>query len=134
MVTRNRQAVEVFIAAFERGDSAAQAEMIHPDVVFCSPQSLPYGGEWCGLQGWQALRSAIADAWSELSLTIERVLGDERDDCFVVLAKFSARSRFNGQLYASEVMEKWQWCDGQLLRVEPFYWDTAAANQQLGSK
>lgn len=129
----HRRCIEQFIAAFERGDNAAQAALIHPEVVLRSPQSLPYGGEWHGLAGWQALRAAIAEVWSDLTLTIERVLGDGQDDCFVVLAQLSARSRHSGQPYHCQVMEKWLWRAGQLVLVEPFYWDTAAVNKLLRS-
>jgi hypothetical protein len=30
-------------------------------------------------------------------------------------------------------MEKWLWRAGQLVLVEPFYWDTAAVNKLLRS-
>ncbi|MBR9909327.1 MAG: nuclear transport factor 2 family protein [Gammaproteobacteria bacterium] len=129
----NRQRVAQFITAFEQGQVELQRSLVHPEVVFHSPESLPYGGEWHGLDGWQRMKQAIAVVWSELDLKIRRVVGAEDDDCFVIIADLKARSRQTGQVYAAEVMEKWLWRDGLLVLVRPYYWDTARVNQVIGA-
>lgn len=129
----NRQRVEQFIAAFKQGETEVQHSLVHPNIIFHSPESLPYGGLWYGIDGWQKMKHAIASAWSELELTIQQVVGSENDDCFVIIADLKARSRKTGEIYEAEVMEKWVWQDGLLTLVRPYYWDTARVNQILGN-
>jgi len=129
----NRQRVERFIAAFDQGQVAVQRALMHPDVIFHSPESLPYGGQWHGLDGWQALKKAISEVWSELYLKIHHVAGAQDDAYFVILAELRARSRRTNDIYESPVMEKWVWRDGLLALVQPYYWDTARAKQILGT-
>lgn len=121
----NRQRVLQFIDAFERGDRALQLTLVDPDVVFHSPESLPYGGKWCGIAGWQEMKAAIARVWSDLSLTISSVIGAEDSDCFAIIATLKVTAADSGKSYQSEVMEQWHWRDGLLVYVRPYYWDTA---------
>ncbi len=129
----NGQRLEQFIAAFEEGNVERQRSLIHPDVIFHSPESLPYGGQWHGPEGWQAMKKAISVVWSELDLKIRHVVGAQDADCFVIIADLSARSRHTNQVYESEVMEKWMWRDGLLALVQPYYWDTARVKQVIGA-
>ena len=94
---------------------------------------MPYGGQWHGLDGWQELKKAINDVWSELELKIRHVAGSPDDTCFVILAELRARSRSTNDVYASPVMEKWGWRDGLLALVQPYYWDTARVKQIIGA-
>ena len=128
----NRQRVERFIDAFLSGDSAAQQSLVHPDVVFHSPESLPYGGQWHGHDGWRAMKKAIAEVWSELKLTITRVIGADHDECFAVIATLQVTARATGARYEAEVMEQWHWQDGLLVYVRPYYWDTARVLEVTG--
>jgi len=129
----NRQRVEHFIAAFEQGQVAMQRSLMHPDVIFYSPESLPYGGQWRGVDGWQKLKKAINEVWSELELKISGVVGSPDDTCFVIFADLRARSRSTNDVYVSSVMEKWVWRDGLLALVQPYYWDTARVKQIIGA-
>lgn len=129
----NRQRVDQFIAAFEQGETEVQYSLVHQNIVFHSPESLPYGGKWHGIDGWQKMKQAIVAVWSELDLTIRQVIGAENDDCFIIIADLKARSRETGNTYEAEVMEKWVWQDGLLTLVRPYYWDTAKVNQILGN-
>lgn len=129
----NRQRVEQFIEAFKQGKVEVQHSLVHPDVIFHSPESLPYGGMWHGIDGWKNMKQAIGEVWSELELTIRHLVGADNDDCFIVIADLKARSRKTGNIYESEVMEKWLWRDGLLTLVRPYYWDTAKVNQIVGN-
>ena len=128
----NGQRLRRFIDAFERGDAAEQVSLVHTDVVFYSPESLPYGGKWYGHAGWQNMKRGIAEVWSELSLKITRVIGEDHSDLFVVVADLSAQSRKTGKLYDCEVMEQWHWRDGLLIMVKPYYWDTRRVAEIIG--
>jgi hypothetical protein len=127
----NGQRLAQFIAAFEQGNVERQRSLIHPDAIFHSPESLPYGGQWHGTAGWQAMKKAISAVWSELDLKIRHVVGAQDAECFVVIADLIARSRHTNLVYESEVMEKWIWRDGLLALVQPYYWDTARVKQVI---
>jgi hypothetical protein len=53
---------------FLRSDSGTADLLItafDPDVVIHEPASLPYPGDWCGLEGVTALFRAVRETWSD---------------------------------------------------------------------
>jgi hypothetical protein len=61
-------AVELRFLQQDKADLDLLATAFHPDVVVHEPASLPYAGDWCGLDGIERLFRAMRATWSELSV------------------------------------------------------------------
>ena len=59
-------AVERRFLRSDSGTAGLLATAFHPDVVIHEPASLPYPGDWCGLEGVTALFRAMRETWSDI--------------------------------------------------------------------
>jgi uncharacterized protein len=130
-------ALRRFYAAEERyvasggEDFAAVAEILHPDVVVVSAASLPYGGEWRGIEQFRRFMEAFGAAWDELEVE-DPAFVEFGDDTVIVLLTMKARSRDTGEAIHAPLCQINRFRDGLLAEVRPFYWDTAETNRVLG--
>jgi hypothetical protein len=59
-------------------DQHILAEAFHPEVVVHEPGSLPYAGDWVGLDGAASLMRAMNDARAEMAVDGLEVHGDSK--------------------------------------------------------
>jgi uncharacterized protein len=120
---KHRKFCERFVAALAAGDFDTMGTMLHPDFVVVEADGLPYAGIYRGLDGWRALSRAVVETWAGFSIRPIAFLG-ETSNTFVVRFAISGRSRKTGNAFETTVLELWQFRDGLLAAIDPYYWDT----------
>ena len=104
-------------------DLALLATAFHPDVVVHEPRSLPYAGDWTGLEGVGALFHRMRSVWSGLSVEgLEAV----RDGGTVFMTcTLHLTSRETGKTITQPFAEVLRFKECRLVEGTPFYYDTA---------
>lgn len=132
---------DVLIAAMERfytaeggfftgaHDFGPVADLLHRDVVVFEPDSLPYGGEWRGHDGFERLLSAMQETWSSISAQDAHYVVD--GETVIVLVTMVAEAAGTKRIARNAISELVRFRDGLISEVRPFYWDTAAVNRAL---
>lgn len=99
------------------------SRFIADDCVVHEAESLPYGGEWIGPQGFYDLMNEIKSTWENFAFTFETVLSNNVDQIYY-------RGRISGNTphgrFDMPVLEHWQFCDGKAVEILPVYFDTAS--------
>jgi ketosteroid isomerase-like protein len=118
-------------AAVEERDERRLAELYHPQVEFCWPPSLPYGGSVRGAAALQAGdRTGFDQAWDPLQPTWHerrmdpRVVAATGQDVVVLWHQRGLRP--DGQRLDMEVLGLYGVRDGKFARAQMFYFDTTA--------
>lgn len=114
-----------FLAAMHAGDRERMGAMMHPDFLIEEAASLPYAGQYRGLEGWLALCKAVIATWKSFSLDFIEFAG-ESDDGLVIRFRLRGVSRKTGRPIDSSVLEFWTFRDGKLVSIAPYYFDTHA--------
>lgn len=99
------------------------SKFIAEDCVLHEADSLPYGGEWIGPQGFYDLMNIIKSTWEGFTFTFETVLTNNVD-------LISYRGRISGRTphgrFDMPVVEYWRFRDGKAIDILPVYFDTAS--------
>lgn len=119
----NKQLVDDFLDASRRGDTQRMAALLHSDFCVYEADSLPYAGEHRGLEGFLALVKRVFTSFRDTRVDIRQMLAE--GDTVVVLATLSGRSKHNGEAFQVPVNEVWEFAEGRILRITPYYFDTA---------
>lgn len=127
--------LERFVAAevdyFASGDDEFPAEeLLDPEFVLFEPESMPYGGEWHGPDGFRRFLRVMDETWSTMGPQGPLTL-IEHGDTVVVLATLHAITRATQRLVQPPVCQIVRVRDGRLLEARMFYWDTAAITRAL---
>ena len=69
----NAAVVEAAYEAFGRGDIEAVLGMLDPDVEWSTPQTVPHGGTFKGVDGVLSFFQGLGAVWDGLSLDVESV-------------------------------------------------------------
>ncbi|MGK5643066.1 nuclear transport factor 2 family protein [Streptomyces sp. URMC 126] len=111
------------------GPGAASFDLLAPyfadDVVLHQADSLPYGGTWHRHEGMARFFLAMSLAWERFDIHDQRFLGVD-GDTVVVYSRIRARARATGRELEFPIVQTIEVRDGRIVRVRPFYWDTAA--------
>jgi uncharacterized protein len=110
-------------------DFGPVAATLHPQIVMIQADSLPFGGQWHGHEGFQRWMQAFSEAWISARATDLRFF--EHDDTVVVLAQMQATARASGQSLRTPICHVVRIRHGLLMEFQMFYWDTAATNRAL---
>jgi ketosteroid isomerase-like protein len=110
-------------------DQHLLAEAFHPDIVVHEPGSLPYAGDWVGLDGAASLMRAMNDAWAEMALDGLEVHGD--GERVLLTCQLRMVARRTGQIVRQPFAERLHFEDGKLKEGTPFYFDTAEIAEAL---
>ncbi len=130
--TPSVEAVLAVFAAVEQRDNDALARVCQPDVEFCWPPSLPYGGTAQGLAGrgggwaayWDWLQPTAA--LRQLDPRVVAAAGQE----VVVLWRQRGLTPA-GESLDSQVLGLYRVRDGRLARGQMFYFDPASVSAFL---
>ncbi|MQA08716.1 MAG: nuclear transport factor 2 family protein [Pseudonocardiaceae bacterium] len=120
---------EVEYFAAEDADFPAE-EHLDPEFVLYEPESMPYGGEWHGRDGFRRFLKVMDQTWSQMGPLNPPAL-IEHGDTVVVLATLDARARGTERVIQPPVCQVVRVRNGLLLEARMFYWDTAAINNAL---
>ena|SRR5690242_9583727 len=110
-------------------DFGPVAAMLHPHVVMIQADSLPFGGQWHGREGFERWMQAFSRVWSSASTTDVRFI--EHDGTVVVIAEMKATARDRGESFRTPVCHIVRIRDGLLMEFRVFYWDTVAIKREL---
>ncbi|RWM21482.1 MAG: nuclear transport factor 2 family protein [Mesorhizobium sp.] len=99
------------------------ANASHAEVVVHEPQSLPYAGDWNGLNGIGALFRKMREIWSDV--TVEGLQAAQNDDMVFMSCTLSLTSRANGATIKQLFAEVLRFKDDRLIEGTPFYHDTS---------
>ena len=108
-------------------DFGPVAATLHPQIVMIQADSLPFGGQWHGRDGFETWMQAFGEAWSSVSATDLRFF--EQDDTVVVVAQMEATARASGQSFRAPICHVVRIRDGLLMEFRMFYWDTVVTNR-----
>jgi ketosteroid isomerase-like protein len=118
--------LKIFKAVQDRDDKS-MLDLCQPDVQFCWPRSLPYGGEFRG-------PNRPGPTWGETWIPLQpteaerqmhpRVVAASEDEVVVL---WNQRGLIpSGERFEGEVMGLYRLRDGKLARAQMFYFDTKA--------
>jgi ketosteroid isomerase-like protein len=128
MSASNRAVIERFLAAFAARDVAGQFACMHPDVEIVEPDSLPYGGTWRGHEGWRSLgRAILATFRLDPNPDGHVLIGAEDGEDFALKTRLVGTWKETGRPFDMRILEHWHVVGGQIVRIQPHYFDTATA-------
>lgn len=111
-------------------DFALIAETLDPEIVLHQAESLPYGGDWRGYDGFEAWLNRMGEAWSSVEAQDQRFI--EQGDTVVVLLTMKAKAKKGNQFFTTPVCQVVKVGDERILEWWIYYWDTVAVNSFLG--
>lgn len=116
------ETVQAIYAAVGRGDIAAAAARLSPDIVVRQSSGLPFAGNWHGRAGFTAMAAMIGEAWPGFAVSPELMLA--HDDTVLVLTRVTGASGALDQ----PMIERWRVLRGEAVECQPFYFDTSVAS------
>jgi len=87
------------------------------------PHSLPYAGDWNGLEGIASLFQTMHESWS--GVAVENLQAAQADDIVFMSCTLSLTARANGVTIKQPFAEVLRFRDGRLIEGTPFYYDTS---------
>ncbi|AZO78551.1 MULTISPECIES: nuclear transport factor 2 family protein [unclassified Bosea (in: a-proteobacteria)] len=117
-------AVELRFLQQDEADLGLLATAFHPDVVVHEPASLPYAGDWRGLDGIGHLFRTMRDTWSDLS--VDGLQAAKTGDTVFMTCSLHLTARGSGRTITQPFAEMLRFEGGRLIEGTPFYYDTAA--------
>ena len=106
------------------------AEVFHPDVVVHEPASLPYPGDWKGLEGVGSLFRNMREVWSDMR--VEGLTAAREGDTVFMACTLHMTCRTNGAAIKQPFAEVLRFQDERLIEGTPFYYDTGEIVSALG--
>jgi ketosteroid isomerase-like protein len=133
MTTAQVAVVKSFYDGLIRQDIAALESLLDVEsLVIKEAASLPYGGEYHGLQGFRSLLAKLTESWAAVSFAdFSYATGD---DLVVAMFLMHATARATRQKTSFRVIEIWRFSAGKVVAIEPYYWDTHALLDTLGRR
>lgn len=122
-------AVELRFLQQEEADLGLLATAFHPDVVVHEPASLPYAGDWRGLDGVGRLFRTMRETWSDLS--VDGLQAAKTGDTVFMTCSLRLTTRGSGKTIIQPFAEVLRFEGGRLIEGTPFYFDTAAIKAAL---
>lgn len=116
--------VEMSFLGSEAKDVGRLARAFHPEVTVHEPGSLPYAGDWHGLDGIGALFRRMSEIWSDVS--VSGLDAARSGDTVFMACKLRLVCRANGAVIEQPFAEALRFEDDLLIDGTPFYHDTAA--------
>jgi ketosteroid isomerase-like protein len=124
---KNIQTIRRIFQAVEQRDEKAMRDLCQPDVEFCWPDFLPYGGRFRGL-------AREGPSWGETWIPLQPTEAERRLDPRVIAATedevvvlWNQRGVSpSGDRFDGEVLGLYRVRQGKLARAQMFYFDASA--------
>ena len=123
MPSPNLAVAQRFIDAFEQEDHAAVAGLLHPDLVVHEAESLPYPGDYHGLDGFATLLKTLLRNY-ELKF-VSATLHDA-GDAVICEMTIQLTGRATGKTTEMPMIEVYRFTDNQISDIDVYYKDTKA--------
>ena len=105
--------------SFRRGDLEALLGTLAPTITWRCPEVLPQGGNYEGVDGAAEFFASVAEAWSEISVEVDAIVGD--GDRVVVLGRTSgAANAASGAHVEYQWAHAWRVRDGQVVSFDEY--------------
>lgn len=124
------KAEEIYFSS-EQNDFGIIADTLHPEIVLFQPESLPFGGEWRGHNGFEQWSKAMAEAWSYVRPR-DQVFFESGKDTIISLVTLDAEARTTKQKVRMPVCQVIRIRDDLPVEWRNFFWDTWKLNNILG--
>lgn len=112
-------------------DRDALLNTLHRDIVLYQPESLPYGGEWRGRDGFGRWLDAFVRTWAEVTPT-DPVIHACGEDVIVSTVTMRARACTTGTAIAMPICQVILFSDELPIEWRNFAWDTSKMLDALG--
>jgi ketosteroid isomerase-like protein len=118
--------VREFTTALGAGDVARCLELLSDELIFSEPESLPFGGEYLGKDGFkQVLRNVSREF--RVQLATPQISGC--DTYVAVRVHGTMTSRATGRRMDMQVVDLYELRDRKITRVDVFYKDPRALTE-----
>lgn len=128
MSQENVEVIRRLFEGVEGRDLDAYLTTCHPEVVIREPDSLPYGGEYRGLDGFERHAVRWLRTWGSLQPGDERKLNaifHDADDTVIVRWQLRARAPGTEAALDAPMVGVYRMHEGELVEAQMFYADTA---------
>ncbi|TAL01629.1 MAG: nuclear transport factor 2 family protein [Rhodospirillaceae bacterium] len=126
----NTKIVKKAAAALLSGDFEGFFADFAEDVEIHEPASLPYGGIYKGLAEAKRCTLAVFSSFENASVQVVEHIAS--NDSVILHAILSGVGRKTGKPFSVPVMEKYQFENGKIKMLQPFYFDTAYLREVIG--
>jgi uncharacterized protein len=120
-----------YSASSSAANRSALLSTLHHDIVLHQPESLPYGGEWHGHEGFGQWLDAFVQTWADITPT-DPVFHTCSDDVLVSTVTMHARARETGMVIVMPICQVIRFADDLPIEWRNFAWDTAKMLDALG--
>lgn len=117
------EVVERFTAALAAADLDSCLSLVSEQLVFSEAESLPFGGDHVGRQGFLDL---LADVSRDYRVRLEKPIVAEAGDRVLVRVRGTIAARQTGRQLSLEALDLYEVQAGLITRVDVFYRDSAA--------
>jgi uncharacterized protein len=127
-MSQNVETIRSLFGGVEERDLEAYLAAGHPEVVIHEPGSLPYGGEYRGLEGMRRHAAGWMRTWAALQPGDERKLNAafiDAGDHVAARWRLRARAPAGDEMLDMPMVGIYELRDGKLVRAQMFYSDTA---------
>lgn len=131
MLERMFQAELAFMGS-EPKDICILANAFHPDVVVHEPTSLPYAGDWIGLEGIAGLMQQMSREFSNVSVEDLNYSGSPAK--LYVSCTLHLTARATGISITQPFSQILRFENGLLVEGTPFYFDTVEIDAILNQR
>ncbi len=128
MSQENVETIRRLFWGVEERDLEAYTAVGHPEIVIREPGSLPYGGEFHGLEGMRRHAAGWMRTWAALQPGDERKLDAtfiDAGDHVVARWRLRARAPAGDKVLDMPMVGIYELRDGKLAGTQMFYSDTA---------
>jgi ketosteroid isomerase-like protein len=113
------------------GEVDRMEPLLAPGFYLIEAESLPYGGEYEGFQGFKSLLRKVAAFWNRTLVgEVERMIAD--GDWVIAVLRLRGRDPKTGERVSMSVCEVWECRDGKAVALWPYYWDTKRISDMAG--
>lgn len=127
-VTDNVELVRRAYAAFAAGDIPGVLDVLDPQVIWTTPDSVRFGGSYTGPQQVAQFFSALPENFAELTVAPETFV--DGGDTVVVIGTHGGRTQA-GTAFQSPFVHVWTWQAGKAISFSEIF-DTAPLLPDLG--
>jgi len=113
------------------GDFESIGRHVTDDFRILEADSLPFGGEYRGLEGWQSLYAHVLGMFDDPEVTLHDVTVGE--DHAIGIMTLSVTSKATGERGHFEICEVFELRDGKICGIKPYYFDTQIAVALAGA-
>ncbi|HLM72342.1 MAG TPA: nuclear transport factor 2 family protein [Polyangiaceae bacterium] len=128
-MSTNVDIVRSIYEAGAKGDLNGILPFLDPNVVIHEAASLPYGGEYHGIEGFSRLAAAVYSTWKSFEVDMTELL--DAGPTVVALIQLRVTMKESGQVVEMPLAEVWRLRDGKVVDLRPFYWDTAVLRSNV---